>query len=622
MTIRLNKCILSIVLSLILVSSCSHETVIDKPNIIIFYADDLGWQDTEINDVDDPCPWETPNIKRLAELSINFTQAYSPAPVCAPSRIALVSGVHPARLGKISVRGGTPEVVPASALALISPYQLGHMNADEYTVAAALRDHGYSTAHVGKWHIGSAATKTSSADVGFGYVSETRGITNRMKPDRLSDFPSNKEGDPYRVDENGRPYDPTTGDAMKFLEQSANLEQPFFLYLAHWLVHAPIQTRDSAFLAYNCKKMGLPFPTDPGKWTIPGQNNPYYASMVGTLDWSLGKVLDFLEITDDPRYPGKKLSETTYIIFSSDNGGMEWALEETTDNAPLEKGKISAREGGIRVPLLVRGPGIKPGLSREIVSGLDFYPTLLAMSGAPGRQEQNARFDGVNILPHLLGKEAEVKDLSGQKRDILYWHFPFGRQDEFRSAIRKGDFKLLKNYLTSDYSLFRLDGPEGERLDWEEENDLIANPGFSEIREELIENLEAFLQETDAKPGYFNSRCTNELPGQNQVPAITAQSYDRETNKATVTFETEAMGKTKVKRVYLTYTKNGGSRGEDWYQIPAEIGNGSATVNIPEGTSHYIFTLIDKNNFIQSPVKESPGNRVDYTTQAIAIRIN
>ena len=112
--------------------------------------------------------------------------------------------------------------------------------------------------------------------------------------------------------------------------------------------------------------------------------------MVGTLDWSLGKVLDFLEITDDPRYPGKKLSETTFIFFSSDNGGMEWAGEETTDNAPLEKGKISAREGGIRVPFLIRGPGIKPGLSHEIVSGLDFYPTLLAISGAPGRPEQNA----------------------------------------------------------------------------------------------------------------------------------------------------------------------------------------------------------------------------------------
>ena len=206
-------------------AACEPEVEIIKPNIIIFYADDLGWQDTEINDVDEPCPWETSNIKRLAEQSINFTQAYSPAPVCAPSRIALVTGVHPARLGKISVRGGTPEVVPASALALISPYQMGHMDADEYTLAAALRDYGYSTAHVGKWHIGSDATKTSSADVGFGYVSETRGITNRMIPDRLSDFPSNKEGDPYRVDKHGRPYDPTTGDAMKFLEQSAKKEQ-------------------------------------------------------------------------------------------------------------------------------------------------------------------------------------------------------------------------------------------------------------------------------------------------------------------------------------------------------------------------------------------------------------
>ena len=217
-----------------------------------------------------------------------------------------------------------------------------------------------------------------------------------------------------------------------------------------------------------------------------------------------------------------------------------------------------------------------------------------------------------------MGKDSEVKDLTGRKRDILYWHFPFGRQDEFRSAIRMGDFKLLKNYLTSDYSLFRLDGPGGERVDWEEENDLINNPGFSEIRDELIGKLEAFLQETDARPGYFNSLCTSELPGQNKVPTISAQSYDRETNTARVTFETEAMGKTKVKKVYLTYTKNGGTRGEAWYQIPAELGNGSASVNIPDGTSHYIFTLIDENNFIQSPVKNDPGNRGSFIAYATA----
>jgi len=104
--------VLSAVLLAVSLAAYGAEIKVDKPNIIIFYADDLGWQDTQINDVDKPCPWETPNIDRFAEQSINFTQAYSPAPVCAPSRIALVSGIHPARLGKTSVRGGTPVVVP------------------------------------------------------------------------------------------------------------------------------------------------------------------------------------------------------------------------------------------------------------------------------------------------------------------------------------------------------------------------------------------------------------------------------------------------------------------------------------------------------------------------------
>ncbi|WP_366943614.1 sulfatase-like hydrolase/transferase [uncultured Polaribacter sp.] len=134
-------------------SSYSQVIKVDKPNIIIFYADDLGWQDTEVNDVDAPCPWETPNFKRLAKQAINFTQAYSPAPVCSPSRVALITGVHPALSGKTSINGGKPETVSKSANIMVSPYQPGHMNPSEYTLANALVDHGYTTAHVGKWHI-------------------------------------------------------------------------------------------------------------------------------------------------------------------------------------------------------------------------------------------------------------------------------------------------------------------------------------------------------------------------------------------------------------------------------------------------------------------------------------
>ena len=160
------------------------------------------------------------------------------------------------------------------------------------------------------------------------------------------------------------------------------------------------------------------------------------------------------------------IAENTLLIAMADNGPMSHnpppglGMTETI----FRGGKGDFLEGGVRVPLFVRGPGIKPGVSREIASGLDFYPTLLAMTGAPGKPEQIAKFDGVNIYPYLLGKENEVKDASGKKRDILYWHFPFGRQDEFRSAMREGDFKLYKNYLTSDYSLFRLDDADGKRL--------------------------------------------------------------------------------------------------------------------------------------------------------------
>ena len=180
--------------------------------------------------------------------------------------------------------------------------------------------------------------------------------------------------DPFRLDENGFPYHQTSEDALTFLRQ--NKAKPFFLYYATWLVHTPIHTRSEKLLDKYCKKLGVEKPKDNRGWTLKGQRNPFYCAMVEELDYYMGKLFDYLSETEDPRWPGHKLAENTYAIFTSDNGGMEGHPGEIiTDNYPLDKGKISLMEGGTRVPLVITGPGIPKGVESDVmVNGLGFLP--------------------------------------------------------------------------------------------------------------------------------------------------------------------------------------------------------------------------------------------------------
>ena len=161
-----------------------------------------------------------------------------------------------------------------------------------------------------------------------------------MKPHRLTGFATISANDPYQLDEEGFPRDQMTLDAIEFIEQ--NKINPFFLYYAAWLVHPPIHTRSKSLLEKYCKKLGVDFPTDPNGWSLNGQKNPYYCAMVEMFDHYVGQLISHLSQTDDPRWPGHKLIENTYIIFTSDNGGMEKVPGEIiTDNFPLDRGKIS-----------------------------------------------------------------------------------------------------------------------------------------------------------------------------------------------------------------------------------------------------------------------------------------
>ena len=323
----MKKGILSVVLGL-MVSGAAGVDRPEKPNVLLLLADDLGWQDVKCYDIDEPSPMETPNIDALSKKGVMFWQAYSPAPVCAPSRCAIMSGNHPARAQKTSVMGGTPPVPINNNFRMMDPWYSGRMPAHEMTLARVLQQNGYVTGHSGKWHmaIGHNAFPQPE-DQGFDYTRHSRGTHSRMK-DRLSGFAADAPGDPYRLDENGYAFDQTNEDALTFLREntrsagSGQEAKPFFLYYAPWLVHAPIMTRSEALLDKYAEKLGVD-PANPPPRGTPGQKNPFYCAMVEELDYYIGRVFDYLEQTDDPRWPGHKLSENTYIIFTSDNGGME-----------------------------------------------------------------------------------------------------------------------------------------------------------------------------------------------------------------------------------------------------------------------------------------------------------
>jgi arylsulfatase A-like enzyme len=573
------------------------------PNVIVFLADDLGWQDTTLNDVNAPCPWETPNIERLARMGINFPQGYAPAPSCTPTRVALMTGKHPARTGVTHVQGGAPPVGRTSD-SHMDPYFPARMEVEEVTIADALRSHGYRTGHIGKWHMAvNHNAYPGPFDQGFTFSSRTRGMHRRMDPDRLSDFATDSVGDPYRIDGDGRPFDAVTEDALSFMEE--NSEHPFFLYVAHWLVHWPVQTRNRALLEYYSNKLGIPFPTNPGPVTTPGQTNPYYGAMVDTLDWSLGKIIDYLEQTDDPRNPGRKLIENTYILFSSDNGGaLRHATEIITTNAPLDKGKTSAKEGGIRVPFVVAGPNIPANrTSQEMVNLLDLYPTILTLTGAPGDPAQVAAFDGADLTPHLFGQTDWVTHSDGTRRDKMFWHFP--HIIELHSAIRHNNFKLLKNYATDTYNLFRLYGNQGERRDWEEAIDLSTNSDYLDIRDQLAADLDSYLESLNASLPHKNPAYTrvNELVGGGRIPKFIEQGFNVATRLAYATFENT--DRARVEKGILLYTLNGGHTDEEWFPLEANVDqeDGIMAATLPEGATHFLFNLIDRNNFLVSSVQ-------------------
>lgn len=648
-----NKTTLLLIAPLLLLNVAMAQTA--KPNIVHILTDDLGWQDVAV--YYRACHgkesiYETPHMDRLAKNGMRFMQAYSPSATCAPSRAAYMAGQYTPHTGVLHVNGSKPPTPFQSQFQYIDGYYPMRLALGTPTVAGELKKAGYLTGHIKKWHIGGRSNGyPGPTEYGFDFswmadgkdyndpdvwdknmkhkTPYWNGLWLPLNP-RHKGFATSDPDDPFRTNPNddGRPLDGVTDLAVRWLDKAKDQGKPFFLNLCPSLVHGPISTRDRKRLEHYCEKMGMPFPDNPGKVTEKewGQVNPYYASMIDGLDWGIGKVLTFLETTDDPRSPGHKLIDNTYLIVSSDNGAAEGKFgsqERVADNSPLREGKSTVYEGGLRVPVMIQGPGIKAGSVIDTpINLIDLFPTFIHMAGAePGA---HLDLDGCNILPIMKGEESEARFADGRVRDTLYFTLPVGKTSS--SAIRQRGWKLVLNH-TPEHNgrpaieLFKLYNEDGSVNDLSETQNVADTQ--PEKRDELLEDLNAWLEKYDAQLPYKNAHVSargKAFPGADKVAGI-VRLVERG-NKLEAHFETGA-GKSRVVSGILVYTTNGSDllrdnpNSEEWFRAPATVADGVATAIAPPGMTHGIFCLRDENGFLvrskQTPPYVGPGGDRRFT---------
>lgn len=585
----------------------------EKPNFVIIYADDLGWQDPTVYDLMETNVvngfggtnvFDTPYMDALATEGVLFRQAYSPACVCAPSRAALLSGQHPARLNFTTVSGGAICPQPAFLNSrMMAAYHNRRLEVEEVTLPRLLATHDYFNGHIGKWHLDGPGALDHDFHTSNGHRGETIGM-----PNRLTGFATTNAADPYQLQDitgqpstNGFAFDQTTQNALNFLAEAAATNKPFFCYFATYLVHAPWHIRTERLLKKYADRMGYPYPLTGAERFAEGQNHPFYAAMVETFDYNLHQVLNYLRNTDDPRWPGHMLIENTYIFLTSDNGGMEYGDPKgrVTDNYPLDEGKINQEEGGTRVPFIAVGPGIPTNETSDVmVNGLDLMPTVLTLAGIP----VPAGLDGLDLSGLLLTDPQDahlVTNEVGEVRDTMYWHFPHSGEDS--GTIRKGGWKLFHNYdhvengSKNPYRLYQLYDTNGAPVDREEMVDLWNTE--TEVTAALGAELHSWLAEVGANVPHYNPKYGGgNLPNQGRVPAAIAHGGTG--SVVWVEYETDQAA---VVRVDLLYTLEGDGVDQDWFRLEATITEpGRAEAIVPDGTTHYLFNLIDENNFLVS----------------------
>lgn len=459
-----------------------------SPNVLFFLVDDMGWMDAGYQGSKF---YETPNIDQLAREGVRFTNAYATHPRCVPSRYSLITGKYPARAqmpgpgeGKLNAHGNKN----------LRPGDEGKLKADEATIASALKEGGYATFFTGKWHL--ATSGTLPEHVGFdinvagghagspiSYFYPYNDGPQAGKKAPIEGLEGGKEGE-YLTDR-------ITDETIKFLKQhhQDHPQQPFLAYVSHYAVHEPLHAKEEHIQKFKAKLKtmkyeGEPFIPEGTGTTKMHQDDPIYAAMVYSMDESLGRITQTL----------KELGQldNTIIIFFSDNGGLSNRgfnpRRVATSNHPLRAGKGHLYEGGVREPMIVKWPGVTQAgnVSNAVVTGTDFFPTILEMVDQPLKPQSHV--DGESFVWALTNRE------NPHPNRAVFWHSPVDRPhatgDSNCTAVRKGKYKLIEFYDTNTIELYDLEA------DLEEMNDLSNE--LPEIRDALLEEIHNWRQEVNA----------------------------------------------------------------------------------------------------------------------------
>ncbi len=455
------------------------EVAATQPNVIIIYADDLGW--TELSSYGNT-KVSTPNIDALATEGVRFTQAYSSAPICSPSRAGLITGRYQQRFGfefLVPSEVNAP-ITDAALLETIrkaslerkelaetaideEAYKKIHkgLPVEEITIGKLFKDAGYATGAIGKWHVGELEEfqpQNRGFDYHYGVLTWGSIYSSVEDPDVLTKsyhfhLPQSKatkrEGS-ISIVRNGKVVEETeyitdrfADEAVQFIDQ--NKTKPFFLYVPFTAPHDPFQAKKSDFDLITSE-------TDTVK--------RIYLAMIKSLDDAVGRITAKLKETG--------LDKNTIILFGSDNGGASYTRQMS--NHPLKGGKLSHFEGGIRVPFIARYPEVIPSgtVYNLPVSNLDFFATAAAAAGIPLPSDRS--YDGVNLLPFVKAENSK------RPHELLFW------RNGYSKAVRKGDWKLYLNEKAQKVLLYKLDE------DLSEQNDL------SGAHPEKVEELKAELK--------------------------------------------------------------------------------------------------------------------------------
>lgn len=462
--------LLAIMAAVVAASRADSAEEKPHPNVVVFLVDDLGWKDLSCQG---STYYRTPNIDRLAENGVRFTNAYAACAVCSPTRASLLTGKYPARLlltQWLPAGRWDPDKHRMKEARFLRSLPL-----EEFTLAEVLRGHGYRTWHVGKWHLGGAPfslpehhgfdVNVAGSDHGApgSYFYPYRGnweIPTTGQVVHKQTLPDGEEGE-YLTDR-------LTEEAALLIESAD--EDPFLLYFPYYAVHTPLQAKEEAKARYEA------IPKEER------QGNPAYAAMVEAVDDSVGRILSLLEES------GRR--ENTVIVFTSDNGGFARA----TDNSPLRANKGSHYEGGIRVPLIVSGPGVRTGVvSEELAISSDLFPTVLGLAGLPREEQQH--LDGVDLSGHL-------REGTEPGRKALFWHYPhYNRHPHSApvSIVREGNLKLIEFLEEDRIELYDLDADPGETEDLHE-----SQPALSST---LLKRLRSWKNDVGADPMAPNPRA-------------------------------------------------------------------------------------------------------------------